>query len=498
MRGGAHGTVIGTYLHGPLLPKNAWFADWLIATALGHRAGALAPLDDALEDAAHRPPARRACAAWAASSVARDHASRTAARRLLLAVLVAACGGRRAAAGRRARRPAARSSATPATRKTTLTIGSKNFTEQQVLGEIYAAGPAGRRLQGQDRRSTSATEDIALAALKAGAIDAYPEYTGTALLVVLRQEGRRAAQGPAGRPTRRPSALRRRGPGRAPADAVHVLQRGRRDRRRRPTARPQDDLRPRRRGDRTSTLYGSPECRQRLDCLLGLEQVYGLQFKRFMPVDDRPAPRGARAPGAPTSRSSSPPTRRSSASSEVLLEDDKGMFPPYNSTLVMQQATADAAGPDLAKTLELDPARSSPTRTCRSSTRASTSTGRSRPPSRSEYLRQTRARSAPGAAPAPALAAEPRGVRDPAVVDVVGACRSASGSASAPCTRRPSRASRSGSRPSRATSRRSRCGSAGPARCRCRAPRRTTSPAPRKSFGYSRIPSIPSPSSSSR
>ena len=29
--------VIGTYLHGPLLPKNAWFADWLIATAHGRR-----------------------------------------------------------------------------------------------------------------------------------------------------------------------------------------------------------------------------------------------------------------------------------------------------------------------------------------------------------------------------------------------------------------------------------------------------------------------------
>jgi hypothetical protein len=35
VRGGAHDTVIGTYLHGPLLPKNAWFADWLTATAIG-------------------------------------------------------------------------------------------------------------------------------------------------------------------------------------------------------------------------------------------------------------------------------------------------------------------------------------------------------------------------------------------------------------------------------------------------------------------------------
>jgi CobQ-like glutamine amidotransferase family enzyme len=46
------GHVVGTYLHGPLLPKNAWFADWLIATALG-TGDRLAPLDDALEDAAH-------------------------------------------------------------------------------------------------------------------------------------------------------------------------------------------------------------------------------------------------------------------------------------------------------------------------------------------------------------------------------------------------------------------------------------------------------------
>jgi CobQ-like glutamine amidotransferase family enzyme len=52
------GNVIGTYLHGPLLPKNAWFADWLIATALG-RPEPLAELDDQLEAAAHAE-ARRA------------------------------------------------------------------------------------------------------------------------------------------------------------------------------------------------------------------------------------------------------------------------------------------------------------------------------------------------------------------------------------------------------------------------------------------------------
>jgi len=57
--------LIGTYLHGPLLPKNAWLADRLIARALEHRYGSkpqLEPLDDAFEDAAHAA-ARRAAGA---------------------------------------------------------------------------------------------------------------------------------------------------------------------------------------------------------------------------------------------------------------------------------------------------------------------------------------------------------------------------------------------------------------------------------------------------
>lgn len=51
LEGMRRGSVIGTYMHGPLLPKNAWFADWLVQTALGLQE--LVPLDDALEDAAH-------------------------------------------------------------------------------------------------------------------------------------------------------------------------------------------------------------------------------------------------------------------------------------------------------------------------------------------------------------------------------------------------------------------------------------------------------------
>jgi len=54
--GAVHGLVVGTYLHGPVLPANPAFADALLERALAHRTGGapLAPLDDTLELAAHR------------------------------------------------------------------------------------------------------------------------------------------------------------------------------------------------------------------------------------------------------------------------------------------------------------------------------------------------------------------------------------------------------------------------------------------------------------
>jgi CobQ-like glutamine amidotransferase family enzyme len=57
------GSVYGTYLHGPLLPRNPWFADLLLADALAHRTGEaveLAPLPDQLETEAHAVSAVRA------------------------------------------------------------------------------------------------------------------------------------------------------------------------------------------------------------------------------------------------------------------------------------------------------------------------------------------------------------------------------------------------------------------------------------------------------
>ena len=58
------GRAIGTYLHGPLLPRNPWLADWLLAQAIAHRTGeappGFEPLEDDLEAEAHEVSAGRA------------------------------------------------------------------------------------------------------------------------------------------------------------------------------------------------------------------------------------------------------------------------------------------------------------------------------------------------------------------------------------------------------------------------------------------------------
>jgi CobQ-like glutamine amidotransferase family enzyme len=100
LEGARAGSVIGTYLHGPLLPKNAWFADWLIQMAL-RLPEPLAPLEDSLERAAHAAACR---AAGVGSGSGRRGAGVPPApgrRARALAPLLRAHGGRVALRGRR-------------------------------------------------------------------------------------------------------------------------------------------------------------------------------------------------------------------------------------------------------------------------------------------------------------------------------------------------------------------------------------------------------------
>jgi osmoprotectant transport system substrate-binding protein len=261
---------------------------------------------------------------------------------------VAACGGGDSDGGRTAGGGTIARNADNA--KTTLTIGSKNFTEQRVLGEVYAEG---LRAAGYKVRTMLdlGDQDSALRALESGRVDGYPEYTGTALVAFF---GVRAKA--------------------IPHDDQAAYQQARRDfaakglvalaptpftdsnevavteaTARRYRLKTISDLA---RVAGKLTLYGSPECRRRADCLLGLEQVYGLRFKRFKAIDVSQRHDVLQDGRADVSIvfTTDPQIRRGH---EVLLQDDRGMFPPYNSTLVLRRPVVQRAGPDLERAIRL-------------------------------------------------------------------------------------------------------------------------------------------------
>ena len=70
----------------------------------------------------------------------------------------------------------------------TITVGSKNFTEQYILGELYAQALAANGFTAEKKLDLG-SEQIADKALQNGQIDMYPEYTGTSLVAVLGYEG---------------------------------------------------------------------------------------------------------------------------------------------------------------------------------------------------------------------------------------------------------------------------------------------------------------------
>jgi osmoprotectant transport system substrate-binding protein len=231
-----------------------------------------------------------------------------------------------------------------------LTIGSKNFTEQQVLGQIYAQGLAAAGYTIETDLNLG-DERTALRALERGTIDAYPEYTGTALLSFFGVESDALPDDPqeAYQQVRTSFAednLRAFPP--TPftsSNEVAVTQ----ETAQRDGLRRISDLA---KVDQEFTLYGSPECRQRLDCLLGLRQVYDLDFRRFVPIDIAQRHEVLKSGRADVSIvfTTDPQIKRERF---VLLEDDKNMFPPYNSTLVMREQVAEQAGADLERTIEL-------------------------------------------------------------------------------------------------------------------------------------------------
>jgi glycine betaine/choline ABC-type transport system substrate-binding protein len=232
----------------------------------------------------------------------------------------------------------------------TVTIGSKNFTEEFILGEIYAQAlqAAGYTVK---KQLNLGSEQIALKAVKSGQVDAYPEYTGTALTSffdkkatdVPRNEQKAYQEAKAGFAKSNLTAL--------PAtpftnsNGVGMLKSK------------AQKLGITKISDLTSkgsslTLYGTPECRQRPDCLLGLQDVYKIKFKKFVPVDPGLRHKVLDSGQADTSIVFTTDGQLAQGK-ELLLKDDKHMFPPYNVTLVFRNEALKKLGPEAQKTIAL-------------------------------------------------------------------------------------------------------------------------------------------------
>jgi glycine betaine/choline ABC-type transport system substrate-binding protein len=238
----------------------------------------------------------------------------------------------------------------PANGKTTITVGSKNFGEEFVLGEIYAQS---LRAAGYNVKThlDLGSEKVALKAIEDGRISGYPEYTSTALgsffQVPPRQipaNATRAYKMAAGYFAREgivafpPTPF-------ADSNAVGTLA----STARRLGLRDISDLRGK---AQSLVLAGSPECRARVDCLAGLEQSYGLRFKQFQPVaiDRRYA--ALNNGQASLSILFTSDAQLASLNRYTILSDDKRLIPPGNVIFIASKKLVDRAGPDLRATIE--------------------------------------------------------------------------------------------------------------------------------------------------
>lgn len=234
--------------------------------------------------------------------------------------------------------------------KVSLTIGSKNFPEQEILGEIYAQAltAAGYKVKSA---LNLGSETVALKAVKTGQISGYPEYASTALTSFFGLE-----------------------PEEVPADATEAWEKANEEFEGEglEAFEPTPFASANAVGTTTETaekydlktvsdlegvseklsLYGSPECRQRIDCLAGLESLYGLKFKSFTPVDI-----GLRYTVLEKGQAdlsilfTTDPQLSAESDKFVILEDDKEVFPAGNVIFVTTQKVAEEAGPDYEETI---------------------------------------------------------------------------------------------------------------------------------------------------
>ncbi len=233
-----------------------------------------------------------------------------------------------------------------------LTVGSKNFTEQIVLGEIYAQAleAAGYTVK---KDLSLGSEQVALQALEAGEISGYPEYSTTALTSFFKLAPEEVPTDPAQAADQAKAEFAKQGlvlfePAPFSSENAVGLLKTKADELGVTTI---SDLKGK---EQDLTLYGSPECRQRVDCLVGLEDGYGLQFQKFTPVDiEQRYPVLDSGEADVSILFTTDPQLFAQSDKYVTLEDDQNVFPAGgNPAFVTDEKTVNEAGPDYQATIE--------------------------------------------------------------------------------------------------------------------------------------------------
>jgi osmoprotectant transport system substrate-binding protein len=265
---------------------------------------------------------------------------------VMTALLAAGCGGDddegEEAAGGEATTAA---ETQEAAEKPTVVIGTKNFTEEYILGELYKQALEAKGFTVELKKDIGSTEIIDTA-LTSGEINFYPEYTGTALTVVFGEEG--SAESAEATYEAAKAAYEERGQTLlemtpfSDSDAIAVLK----------TTADEHGLETV--GDLKKVpnlkLGGQPEFRTRTQGLPGLETNYGITEVEFVPfagISPYEALDQQRVDAAAIF-STDPPL---ASGKYVVLEDTEAQFGFQNVAPVVDQELVDAGGDELVDTV---------------------------------------------------------------------------------------------------------------------------------------------------
>lgn len=239
----------------------------------------------------------------------------------------------------------------PANAGKSFTVGSKNFAEQYVLGQIYgqALEAAGFKVK---KSLNLGSEQVAYKALKAGQIDGYPEYTGTSLTSFFGVKTKDVPRDPQeayelarknyakqGITALAPTSFENSYEFSTTKEKQKGLLKG-------ATTISEVAKLP---GADKLRLAAFPECRQRTDCYVGLKQIYGFSPKfiattaKYEPLDKDQAD---------LNLGSFSTDGELTLKKYVILKDDKGLYPPYNVSFGIRDEALNTIGPKGREILE--------------------------------------------------------------------------------------------------------------------------------------------------